>query len=358
MKIKMLIATADSDYAEHLSNMLSEKYVDTFEVSVCSSAERLQGMLSANKYDAMLLEPGFAGHVDLGSVHLALILVDETGAVTDSGISSLTSATGGADSTSATGGAGASGVSLRRLRKYQRISMIAGSILENYAEVGKGMTGFGESRARIAAVWSPTGGSGKTTIALAYAAHKVAAGKKVIYLNLENFSSAPAYFAESGKSISKVFEKLESNAQMLLMGIRQQDSSSGIMYFSGPENYDDMNILTPNDIEKLVAACAAEIDELVIDLSSQCDDRIKRVFDLADLVFIISDPSSTSQTKLRQFVNQHNIFRQIQLKSVLVNNKGARVAEANINKAIQLPLLHSADQVSIYKTLSNGNFDW
>ena len=34
MKIKLLIATADSEYAEHLSSVLAKKYADTFEVSV------------------------------------------------------------------------------------------------------------------------------------------------------------------------------------------------------------------------------------------------------------------------------------------------------------------------------------
>jgi Mrp family chromosome partitioning ATPase len=333
MKIKLLIATADSDYAEHLSNNLSEKYADTFEVSVCSSAERLRDLLSVSKFDAALLELGFASVVNLNSVHLPLMLMDDSGVSVDS--------------------------NFKKLRKYQRISSIAGNVLESYAETGKGVSSFGADRARITAVWSASGGAGKTTVALAFAAHKVLGGKQSVYLNLENFSSTSAYFQEApGKSISKVFEKLESNVQMFLMGIRQQDSSSGISYFCGPENYDDMNILTAEDIETLINACATGIDELVIDLSSQCNERVQKVFQLADTVLIVCDPSSTSQAKLRQFIGQHNVFGQIQGKTILINNKGAKIPGASISKTVHLPLFQTADPVSVFKSLSSGNFDW
>ncbi|MDR0491112.1 MAG: hypothetical protein LBH28_07720 [Oscillospiraceae bacterium] len=180
MKIKLLIATTDSDYAEHLSNCLSGRYAETFEVSVCSSAERLRDLLDANKYDAALLEQGFASGANLSSINLSLMLIDESGVVTENGF--------------------------KHIRKYQRVSSIVGNVLENYAEVSKGVSSYGLGRARITAVWSPSGGSGKTTVALAFAAHKVLGGRQAVYLNLENFSSTSVYFQEiPGKSISKVF---------------------------------------------------------------------------------------------------------------------------------------------------------
>jgi len=247
---------------------------------------------------------------------------------------------------------------LKKIRKYQRISSIVGNVLENYAEIDKNTSGFGTNKARIIAVWSPSGGSGKTTVALAYSANKISSGKQLIYLNLENFSSTSAYFQENGKSISKVFEKLETNVHMFLTGISQHDLGSGITYFCGPDNYDDINILTASDIEIIIKACTAEIDELVIDLSNQCDEKVQKVFDLADTVFLVCDSSNTSQVKLKQFINQHNVYGKIKDKIVLVNNKGAKAVDQNLNRIVHLPLVQSFDPVSIFKTLSSGNFDW
>lgn len=334
MKLKLLIATSDGDYAEHLSDILSEKYSETFDVSVCSSLDRLKDFSMANKFDVAIFDQGFASAANLSPIKLPLVLIDESVGFAEDN------------------------APLKKIRKYQRVSAIAGNVLENYAEISQGINNFGASKARTTAVWSPSGGAGKTTVALAYAANKISSGKHALYLNLENFSSTSAYFQENGKSISKVFGRPESNVSMLLMGIRQQDSGSGISYFCGPENYDDMNILTSDDIETLISACAADMDEVVIDLSSQCDERVRKVFEIADALLIVCDPSTTSQTKLQQFATQHIVFGQIQAKTVLVNNKGAKTNQPGIDKTVSLPLLNSADPISVFKSLSSGNFDW
>lgn len=331
MILKLLIATPDKSYSEYLSNVLSEKYAQTFTVSVCSSLERLDDMLEDTKYDVALLESKFADVKNVDSISLPLMLVDESGVADDSGFKAVS--------------------------KYQRISMIIGDILENYSQIGKIGIGFGVEKAQITAVWSPSGGTGKTTIALAYAANKVLGGNQATYLNLENFSSTSVYFPESGKSISKVFEKLDSNVQMFLTGIRQQDSRSGISYFCGPENYDDINILTQSDLEILLNACATGIDELIIDLSSQCDERIQKIFEIANTVLLVCDSSTTSQAKIKQFINQHNVFKKLQSKAVLVNNKGANIVEDSISKTVKLPHVKSTDPTSIFKALSGINFE-
>jgi len=333
MKIRLLIATADKDYTDHLSGTISKRYADTLELSICSSPERLTDLTSSNKYDAALIEPDFITAVKPGSVQVPFVMIDEMERSIDSG-------------------------ELKRIRKYQRISSMTGQILQSCAEASKGPGGADVHRARITAVWSPGGGTGKTTVALAYAASKASAGKSVVYLNLESFSSTSVYFPEAGSSISKALEKLESNLQLFLLGIRQQDSGSGILYFCGPENYDDISILTAEDIEKLVNACAIEIDELVIDLSSNIDQRVVKIFAMSDKVLLITDPSNASKTKLNQFITQHNVFGQIQPKVILVNNKNATTQDNRIGKNIMLPLVQTGDPISVFKTLSGSRADW
>ena len=333
MKIKLIIASGDDIYAEHLSKVLSDKYSDAFEVSVCSSIERLTELVSKSKYDAALLEPGYLIPDVMEAVRLPLLLNDSF--VVAQGQSNL-----------------------RKINKHQRISSIAGTVMEYYAELGSIGISLGVNRAHITAVWSPGGGVGKTTVSLAYAARKVADGKHATYLNLENFSSTSAYFTESGKSISTVFEKLETDVPMLLMGIRQQDSGSGITYFCGPDNYDDINILTTDDLSTLIKACAANTDEVVIDLSSQCNEKTRKIFDLADTLLLVCDQSAATSAKINQFVNQHNIAQLVQDKCVLICNKGAKHTREGFHKSIQLPLVQSTDAVSVYKSLSGNAFEW
>lgn len=334
MKIKLLLALTNDDYAEHLSRVLSTKYEDTFDVFTCTFADRLQDMLGKNRFDAVILEPSFLSVESVRSVPLVLLLND--------GQNMFAAAPEG----------------VRQVRKYQRISSLAGTVLECCAELGSRAGAFRTDRARITAVWSPCGGVGKTSVALAYAARMVTEGKQATYLNLENFSSTSCYFPAGGKSISAVFEKLDSDVSMYLKGIRQQDSGSGIYYFCSPENYDDMNILSAGDLETLITACASESGEVVVDLSSQCDERIQKVFELADTILLVCDPSSASQAKLHQFLNQNNVFRNLFDKFVLVGNKGAAYTPAELQRSVRLPLVPAADAIAVYKTLSGIPFNW
>jgi Mrp family chromosome partitioning ATPase len=333
MKIKLLIATADSAYAEHLANVLAEKHADAFEVSVCSAAAVPGTGAAARLYDAALLDPALLSGAALSAARLPLLLWDDTEALP------------------------APAGEWKKIRKYQRVSAIAGHILAACAEASLGAGAGAAEKARITAVWSPAGGVGTTTAALAYATRKAADGRQVLYLDLEHFSSTPLYFAQTGPSITTLFAQLEGGqAGLLARGIRQRDSGSGLAYFCPPQNYDDLNILSAEDSLALVNACAAAADELVIDLPSLCDERVRRIFELADTVLLVTDASQTAQVKLRQFMTQHNVFERVRAKAALIANKGALLGESPLDTVISLPLVPAADAASVYKTLSANPF--
>lgn len=330
MRIQLLIADEDRDYTEHLSQILVEKYANVFEVSACSGARQMAELLSHRGYDAALLSPALAAEADLRKINLPLLLWD--------------------------GAAGEFVEGLESLRKYQRISLIAGEVLERCAEVSSIGIGHGGAKAHTTAVWSPAGGVGKTTAALAYAAQQVSRGKRTVYLDLEPFSSVSAFFPEGGKSISTVFEKLDERAELTLQGIRQEDAGSGICYFRRPDNYEDISLLTREDVVRLTDAAAADVDELVVDLGSGYDQRADTLLTLADVVLLVVDGSKLCRTKWEQFRTQHELYGKLREKLILVANRGSRYSEAEAPSTVRLPQVKSDDPVVVYKTLSAGYF--
>ena len=178
MKTRLLIVSSDKDYVDHLSRVLTEKHEGVFEVTICTATERLAELQGGKKFDIVLVESSMKTVIP--DARLCFQLWSE-----ESGVRGLER--------------------VQRIPKYQRVSQIVSQILEGYAEVST--AGTGELQARVTAVWSPTGGSGKTTVSLAYAAQQVTNRKKTTYLSLEPFSSQPIYFAGDGKSISSVFAK-------------------------------------------------------------------------------------------------------------------------------------------------------
>jgi len=328
----MLIATIDMTYAGLLSEYISEHYPDTIEVSVFNGSQGLQETVSARRYDVALFDTASLKEVKTMTVHLPLLLWSEHEA----------------DDTS---------IEIGKVHKYRRISSIVADVLEHYAKVTGSRRASGSQSANITVVWSPAGGVGTTTVALAYASSLAQEGKEALYLNLETFSSIPAYFSNSGKSISTVFEMLESNrgdVKMLLQGIRCNESN--IKYLCGPDNYDDISILSTENIFELVTICGEITEELVIDLSCACDARTRQVFELADKVLLTTDPTLQAQVKLAQFISQNNVFESIKEKTTLVGNKGALINKPPTSSLVHLPVVHSSDPASVYKSLSETGF--
>jgi len=333
MRVKMLIATVDTEYAGLISDYISEHHTDIIEVSVCSTSECLKNTVSKRKYDVALIDTKLIEDTDTSLIHLPMLLWSEH----DKSIKTT--------------------IELSKIHKHQRISKIAAAVLEEYAKVSGSRFGSDKRSANITAVWSPAGGVGKTTVALAYAASCASEEKEVFYLNLETFSSIPGYFRENNKSISTVFEMLENpegNVKMLIQGTCCRES--GITYLCSPDNYDDMCILSAGNVKELVTSCAQLTDELVIDLSCLCDFRTRQVFDIADKVLIVTGPTSSSTAKLAQFISQNNVFESIREKAILVANKGAVISENAAGALISLPLVQSNSTEEIYKALSENSF--
>jgi len=329
MKVKLLIATIDAVYAKLLSDHISEHHADSIDISVCSTLERIQETLSGQRYDAALIDSTLINSIDTCKINLPLLLWSE-----DEKSCEISPATG-------TG------------NKYQRRSKIIAAILEKYAGVSKSIYLTDSKAAVITAVWSPAGGVGKTTVALSYAMSCVSEGRSVFYLNLEDFSGVPGYLGTGGKSISSVFEMLdtqEGNIKMLIRAISSHDK--GITYLCEPDNFDDMCVLSSDNIRELVRACAELSDELVIDLSCSCDIRTCTVFDIADRILIVTEQTTSAEYKLNQFTAQNNIFERIKDKTAIVANKGASITDPPTDNVISLPHIQANDAISVCGVLS------
>ena len=330
MKIKLLIASDDTDYCDHISNYFLDNYSDTINVNVRTSLEALPINLAEKKYDAALVEACLFDSYDFSGVTMPMILSDERFETIDNAVS---------------------------IKKYQRISSIYSTILQEYAKVSKSTVGHGVNKANISAIWSPTGGVGKTSVALALASSAALKGKKTIYLNLELFSSTSAFFETSGKSISVLFEMLESkegNVESLIQSLLHRDPVNNILYFCCPNNNDDMNILSSDNVSSLITVCSGFCDELIIDMSCLCDERSLRTFELADNIFLVTDRTSVSAVKLERFINHNNVYSRFAEKMIFIANKGAVPDKKYGAEMISLPLVQSDDITDVYKVLANS----
>jgi len=329
MKVKMLIASDDMRYAMKLSEQISKKHSDTLEVTVCSNPVALPEAISLYKAEVALVDRPFVKHLE--DIEVALPLILHSDATADE-----------------------APIELMRIEKYGRVSTMVADILETYSKISKKAVAGTGKVTNITAVWSPAGGAGKTTVALAAATALTQNGKSVFYLNLETFSSIPAYFGEGRKGISSVFEMLESNegdVKMLISGISAEEN--GITYLGKPDNYDDINILSAENVEELILSLGGLTDELIIDISLPCDERIKKIFELAGKVLLVTDKTGTAKAKLSQFIAQNSTFESIREKTTIIANRGAAIDEPHTCSVTFLPFATALSESQIYRELAH-----
>ena len=203
MRIRLLIGIADADYSNFLSDVLMDQYSETFDVSVCTTETRFLSTIDSGRMDVALADDSF---LDALGNHPTNVMIFRIADKQNSNISE----------------------NIRSIKKYQRISNIMSTVIEQYARYSGKRVSDDYSKAKVTMVWSPAGGTGKTTAALAYAARCVAEKKKTLYLSLEVFSGDQAYFAQNGNSISKILSGLTGDISLLMQSIRQEDIGSGI----------------------------------------------------------------------------------------------------------------------------------
>lgn len=324
MKLEMLIANEDIDYTEHLSKTLLENHDDLFDLNICYSHNKLCDI--NKKFDVALVSPSMFNLLTDKKIALTIVLCETNDDFNEDCI---------------------------KIQKYQRISKLCQQILAQYSQISTEKKNFSEQKSKVNLFWSPMGGTGKTTIALAYTTQLAAKGKKAVYLNLENFSSLPAFLNIEGESISSAFEGLDNNFNLLLKSIQQKDIETGIYYFNPPKNYDDINILSEDDITKLVDSASKDVDELIIDISSNCNLNTKIFMNLADKIFVILTKNSICTAKYKQFTSQNNVYEDIKDKILIVNNKSSNVKAETV---FSLPNIQADDPKIVYKQLATIAF--
>ncbi len=329
MRIRLLIGIADADYSNFLSDVLMDQYSETFDVSVCTTETRFLSTIDSGRMDVALADDSF---LDALGNHPTNVMIFRIADKQNSNISE----------------------NIRSIKKYQRISNIMSTVIEQYARYSGKRVSDDYSKAKVTMVWSPAGGTGKTTAALAYAARCVAEKKKTLYLSLEVFSGDQAYFAQNGNSISKILSGLTGDISLLMQSIRQEDIGSGIYYFEMPENYDDIAVLRDSEMEMLISAAANGVDELVVDCQSTFDPKVARLMEIADAVFVVINASKIAQMKWEQFKSQNSYYDLIRNRAYLVCNQGANLDAEDMEGKINLPRISTTDPVAVYKSLSTN----
>ncbi len=180
---------------------------------------------------------------------------------------------------------------------------------------------------------SPAGGVGTSTMAMTFAIHAAQTGRRVILLDLTQFSGLGTMIRPVEQNLSEtIFAlKMKKNVVMSLKELLREDIS-GIQYFGITERLQDMAELEVEDVRLLIRTLKESglADLIVIDADCRMDPMCETMKTEADRIFLISDGSETANLKVMRYavaLKQEGENEQIEKTGLIYNRFGSTEGE-------------------------------
>jgi cellulose biosynthesis protein BcsQ len=157
-------------------------------------------------------------------------------------------------------------------------------------------------------VYSPAGGTGKTTIAAALSIQCAEQGMEAFYLNLESIQSTEVFFHSSNKrNLSYVFyylKEMSSNLSFKMDGIK--NTEDGVQYFSSPESPMEYDEINPVELERLIKGIKDMrcYDYVFIDMSNTFDMKNYKILNLCNHILMVTLHEPIALYKSRVMFNE------------------------------------------------------
>jgi len=230
----------------------------------------------------------------------------------------------------------------------------------------------------LTVVYSPSGGAGNTSVAIAYAMYRAAAGKSVQFFSFEEIPSTASFFGETSKCISTALEDWISGNRKYGIGERRSlasrlgscrvkyaiDKKINMYYIAAPKNYRDVHEINRYDknngvfdsnekTREILLAMEDSVDELIIDLPSLCGSSSICAYEHANKIILVSEDTVMSANKLSWFMETGDLHEYKKSNTTYVVNKYTTgKAKSSLDNPVIIPMLTGKDPMSVAKEIS------
>ena len=292
MKIKLAILEKDPNYLKRIVSVFSTKYADKFQIYSFTDYHIALSSVESEKIDMLISSDNFDVNAsDLPRRCSFAYLVESSDIDTVNNHYATC--------------------------KFQKAELIYKQILSVYSENAGNIAGmkFADKECKIITFSSPCGGTGTSTVAAACALHYAARGKRVLFLNLEDFGSSDIYFSGEGQfNMSDVIFSLKSKKANLAMKLESyvKQDKTGVFFFSQASNSLDMLELKHTEKMQLISELkmTGSYDYIIVDTDFALDKEHFDVFKESYNVIMVCDGSDIANSKLSRAYNALAIMDQ------------------------------------------------
>lgn len=283
-KLNLVIADLDESYAKALSEYINSNHSTTFFVSCFTKADSfIRYMEQQPSVDILLISPDFYD-LSAGYTRISLKAVLSQGVLCRE----------------------YSGFQI--INKYSTGEKLISEVIHLYSKLNPLELRFSQHsrNALLIGVYSPAGGTGKTTIATALSIQCMELGKQSFYLNLESIQSTGVFFkSDSKRNLSYVFYYLKEKSKNLpfkMDGIKSTEVDVGVHYFNPPESPAEYEEINTDELEQLIKGIKGMgcYDFIFIDMSNTFDMKNYKIMGLCDCIVLVTlqEPISVYKNKV------------------------------------------------------------
>lgn len=201
--------------------------------------------------------------------------------------------------------------------KFQKAELIYRQMLSVYADVTNVVLAANndDNRSVILSFVSACGGDGSSSVAAGCAINFARAGKRVLYLNLEQFGSSKVFFEAGGNfDLGDIIYAIKSNKSNLTVKLESavKHDVSGVFYFESCKMAFDVMEINPNDIKRLLFELNSlgKYDYIIIDMDFNFNDREVEALKESYKIVFVGSGTEISNIKLQKALSAIRIFEQ------------------------------------------------
>lgn len=295
MKIKVAILDEDQVYLKRLVGYFTSVLPDKIEIYSFSDLDTAMKMINEGpkKMDLFLASPGFDVDVTKISKNIGFAYFIDT-----PGIENYRES--------------------KAICKFQKAELIYRQMLSLYADVADVVltpNSNNENNAVILSFVSPCGGDGSSSVAAACAINFAKAGKKVLYLNLEQFGSSNVFFEAGGNfDLGDIIFAIKSNKSNITVKLESavKHDISGVFYFESCKMAFDVMEINPNDVQRLIFELNAlgKYDYIIIDMDFNFNDREVEALKESYRIIFVGSGTEISNIKMQKALTAMKVFEQ------------------------------------------------
>ncbi|KAB3537228.1 AAA family ATPase [Alkaliphilus pronyensis] len=282
MKLKLAIVDTDLDYLNALENYLMNSFSQRFQVSFFTQPDYLLKELKKedSKIDILLINSQlYCDTLSKKNIGIVILLIEEL----------LTTSLD----------------NLPCVKKYQPGNQLMANLINIYVDAfpNQFLKPNKNGNTSVIGVYSPVGGSGKSTVAILTAYALAQEGKRVFYLNLENIPSICSFIdCTPSHNMSNLFYYLRNKKKNLLLkieGIRQLDIGLGVYYFPPIEKLTDLEEVTSEELIYLIKELknSNQYDYIIIDFDSTYNRDKRNQMNVCDKLLLVLNQTTVTNVK-------------------------------------------------------------